>query len=302
MGNITIKTPKVALQADLWYNKALKTFATAMLETSRGWMHLDWRYIVDTLPPLGQNGNSSYVMIPLGRSDYALADLVDLDLADRTWYKASGEYAVCSINHKGVFMHRIVMERILGRPIKRGYWVDHINGVRHDNRRANLREVTPRQNSVNKRKPSHALGSSYKGVTPKGSKWIAAISYQRKNIHIGIYENEEEAAKAYDLAAISLYGEYARTNGLVKNVPSGFVLRSANSPIITTNTTGYRGVFKMGKRWRAQITVNKKAISLGGFANPEEAARAYDKAAITRDGIKAITNFPLSDYDVEVIA
>lgn len=50
---------KFACKADLWYNKALKMFVTAMLQTSRDRTHLNWRCIVTTLPPHDQNGNSS---------------------------------------------------------------------------------------------------------------------------------------------------------------------------------------------------------------------------------------------------
>ena len=253
--------------------------------------------MTDTLSPHADNGRFSYILIPVSRQSYALVDFADADLADFTWSYSSGGYAVRNKGGEKLFMHRIIMERVLGRPVHKGYHIDHINGNSFDNRRANLREVTPQQNIFNRKRKSTAQGSRYKGVGPKGDKWIAAIGYQGKNLHIGIYDDELEAAQAYDAAALTLYGEFARINGLLESVPPGFVLRSRNSPIISTNTSGYRGIYKLGKRWIARIEVDGKCVSLGGFSNPEEAARAYDRAAIEQHGSKAITNFPLSDYE-----
>lgn len=47
-------------------------------------------------------------------------------------------YRVCSVNGKQVLEHRIVMERMIGRPLRKDESVHHKNGVRHDNRERNL--------------------------------------------------------------------------------------------------------------------------------------------------------------------
>lgn len=67
-----------------------------------------------------------------------------------------------------------------------------------------------------------------------------------------------------------------------------------NRLIYSNNKSGYKGVtwFKPVKKWRASIVVNKKQIVLGYFANIEDAARAYDEAAIENFGEFASTNFP----------
>jgi hypothetical protein len=58
------------------------------------------------------------------------------------------------------------------------------------------------------------------------------------------------------------------------------------------NTSGYKGVQKSRKRWIARIMVNGKHIGLGTFDAPEEAARAYDRAAKLYHGDFAVPNFP----------
>jgi hypothetical protein len=99
-----------------------------------------------------------------------------------------------------------------------GKFVDHINGDRSDNRICNLRLATKAQNGMNRGKQSNNT-SGMKGVSwaKNAGKWSAHIKINRKKIHLGLFNNIEHAAAAYDSAAISLHGEFARTNFEVKN-------------------------------------------------------------------------------------
>lgn len=84
----------------------------------------------------------------------------------------------------------------------------------------NLRVATNSQNQANKTKQKTYKGkqttSEYKGVIFRKDKqkrqWQARIRYNKKLINIGMFDDEQEAAKAYDKKAVELYGEYARLN------------------------------------------------------------------------------------------
>lgn len=91
---------------------------------------------------------------------------------------------------------------------------DHINGNSLDNRKANLRAATRRQNCWNnsKRKPKSL--SKYKGVSfsKRGRPWKAMLTVNGKWIYLGSFNSENQAAKAYDKAARRHFGEFAKLN------------------------------------------------------------------------------------------
>lgn len=92
-------------------------------------------------------------------------------------------------------------------------YVDHINGNHLDNRRCNLRIVTVSENSHNARiRVDNSSG--FKGVSynKRKEKFRSYININRKQIHIGYFDNPEDAARAYDTAARFLFGEFACVN------------------------------------------------------------------------------------------
>ncbi len=95
-----------------------------------------------------------------------------------------------------------------------GMVIDHINHDSMDNRRANLRPATRSQNMRNRKKRLDAKSSKYKGICRfKGHrKWTARITFEKKRIYLGCFENEIDAAKAYDEAAKKYHGEFACLN------------------------------------------------------------------------------------------
>lgn len=91
--------------------------------------------------------------------------------------------------------------------------IDHINGNRSDNRICNLRAATRFGNCRNRISCGNA-SSRYLGVSwnTKMQRWRAQISVNGKNLHLGYFQNECEAALAYDTAAIRHFKEYANPN------------------------------------------------------------------------------------------
>ena len=90
--------------------------------------------------------------------------------------------------------------------------VDHINGVKTDNRLSNLRVVSSQQNHMNVHKVKSPCG--FKGVFqhPQTLRYRATIRKGGKNTYLGYFSTAEAAARAYDEAAVRLFGEFARTN------------------------------------------------------------------------------------------
>lgn len=90
--------------------------------------------------------------------------------------------------------------------------VDHINGNPLDNRRSNLRLCSRAENARNRAANDRWMGSKYKGVTVYKDRWKAKITHDGIKCDLGCYENEEDAARAYDKMALLLHREFARLN------------------------------------------------------------------------------------------
>jgi hypothetical protein len=118
------------------------------------------------------------------------------------------------INRLSYFLHIVIWIYVMGdESIPNGIQLDHINIIPIDNRWKNLRLATPAQNIANTNKRiTNKVG--YKGVYFEKStnKYIAEICVKGKRIKIGRFKILEEAARAYDRAAIKYHGEFARIN------------------------------------------------------------------------------------------
>jgi hypothetical protein len=92
-------------------------------------------------------------------------------------------------------------------------YVDHRNCNGLDNQRTNLRQATQHQNNANSR-ARNGTTSAFKGVSwrKRTGNWCAQIRSGDQNVHLGYFDTEEDAARAYDLAACDMFGEFARAN------------------------------------------------------------------------------------------
>lgn len=133
------------------------------------------------------------------------------------WAEGTGTYYAFRKARIGGRDLSIAMARDVLQMYDKNLVVDHINGDDTlDNRKENLRVATHAQNRANCRKLK-PKSSKYKGVSAYpsaryGVKWEAYIFFERKKIHIGVYVEEDKAARAYNKAAKELYGEFARLN------------------------------------------------------------------------------------------
>ncbi len=154
--------------------------------------------------------------IPLTKGHFVLVDEEDYPVYSQFNWSASvlprTVYAYLRRNHEGksriLFLHRV----ITGAP--HGMQVDHINGNGLDCRRSNLRVCTVRANHQNIRKTVVSTSSQYKGVSwdKCRSKWLAKVKAGGRYFNVGRFDDEEDAARAYDTKARDLFGEFARLN------------------------------------------------------------------------------------------
>jgi hypothetical protein len=151
------------------------------------------------------------VFLPDGR--VVKLDLQDWPLFQRyAWRPSSKGYLDRGSRRRGLPKTVLFHREILDFP--RCGVVDHINQDKLDNRRENLRIVSPRLNSLNSdRKGRRNPGSRFKGVTRNPSKysstrpWRAMLVVRGVVRHLGVFETEELAAEAYRLAKANLMKE-----------------------------------------------------------------------------------------------
>ncbi|KAI3442525.1 uncharacterized protein J3R85_000714 [Psidium guajava] len=142
--------------------------------------------------------------------------------------------------------------------------------------------------------------------------WNESQNKKGRQVYLGAYDDEEAAAHAYDLAALKYWGpqtvlnfplsayeeELKEMEGQSKEEYIGSVRRKSSG--FSRGVSKFRGVARHhhNGRWEARIgrVLGNKYLYLGTYATQEEAATAYDMAAIEYRGLNAVTNFDLSRY------
>ena len=147
-------------------------------------------------------------LIPLAEGFYAYVDAADYEwLSQWQWHMASGGYAARSVKGRQIFMHREIMQP------PEGMVVDHVDGNKANNCRFNLRVCTRRENQGNLPK-QRGTRSRFKGVSydKRRDRYFAQCDFGGKHRWLGFFDDEVEAARAYDRAAVEECGEFARVN------------------------------------------------------------------------------------------
>ncbi|KXZ47075.1 hypothetical protein GPECTOR_38g312 [Gonium pectorale] len=163
------------------------------------------------------------------------------------------------------------------------------------------------------RAPGTRVTSQYKGVSWNSacSKWVAVLWDRelKRARHIGSYESEEDAARAYDKEALRMLGPEAGLNFRESAADYLAEIGADGVPEGTHNSnkgsSQYRGVswHERSQRWEVRVWGGGKQHFIGSFTEEVEAARAYDRAVLRLRGQDARSrsrmNFPLSDYNLD---
>jgi HNH endonuclease len=156
------------------------------------------------------------IEIPLTRGQFAVLDECDREkvisitrLGPAKWQAVpslSGRtfYACRASGGQRIWMHRVILDAPPGMDVA------HLDGNGLNNTRANLRVATRTQNLANNEQRKSLTG--YRGVYAAGGKFQAQIRFRGILRHLGWFNCPEEAAHAYDRAAIEIHGEFARPN------------------------------------------------------------------------------------------
>jgi hypothetical protein len=149
------------------------------------------------------------------RGETALVDDEDMPLVSRyRWHLHSAGYAVATTGshrmRKNIWMHRLVLAA--------SCHVDHIDHNRLNNQKRNLRVASVSQNGGNRLTNRERKTSKFKGVYwhKPDQRWRATVQAKcggvNRQIYIGQFSDETEAARAYNRKAIELFGEFAKLN------------------------------------------------------------------------------------------
>lgn len=140
------------------------------------------------------------------------------------WHINKAGYAIGSYKENDGTWVSIKMHRLILNISDQFIFTDHINHIKSDNRRLNIRACTPLQNSRNaspRGEISKYLGVTYQRINYKSLKtgeilsykYIKAkINYGGKLLHLGTFSSERDAAIAYNNAARKYFGEFANLN------------------------------------------------------------------------------------------
>lgn len=154
------------------------------------------------------------IEIKMPRNFVTLISDEDSDLASLNWSVASHGYVNRrNGKHHVYLLHRVVLERIIGRPLIHSEIADHVDQNKLNNQRSNLRLASHSLNHANQGLQKNNT-SGYRGVSfsMRSNRWSARIKVNQNQINLGTYKTPDEAAEAYNNAAIKYFGGFAQLN------------------------------------------------------------------------------------------
>ncbi|PQM40334.1 AP2-like ethylene-responsive transcription factor [Prunus yedoensis var. nudiflora] len=179
-------------------------------------------------------------------------------------------------------------------------------------RKSVRRDSPPQRSSIYRGVTRHRWTGRYEAHLWDKNCWNESQNKKGRQVYLGAYDDEEAAARAYDLAALKYWGQDTILNFPLGTYPEelkemesqskeeyiGSLRRKSSG--FSRGVSKYRGVARHhhNGRWEARIgrVFGNKYLYLGTYATQEEAATAYDMAAIEYRGLNAVTNFDLSRY------
>lgn len=174
------------------------------------------------------------------------------------------------------------------------------------------RDSPPQRSSIYRGVTRHRWTGRYEAHLWDKNCWNENQNKKGRQVYLGAYDDETAAAHAYDLAALKYWGqdtilnfpvstyeeEIKEMEGQSKEEYIGYLRRKSSG--FSRGVSKYRGVARHhhNGRWEARIgrVFGNKYLYLGTYGTQEEAATAYDMAAIEYRGLNAVTNFDLSRY------
>lgn len=143
----------------------------------------------------------------LSQSEWSCVCNFGIYYAIRSQYWPDGTHSTLRLHREVLIHHGVILD---------GAKVDHKNGNGLDNRKRNLRLATCSQNKANGTLYKNNA-SGLKGVYVVRNKFRAQIRVNGRVRHLGYFDTAADAANAYDLASIELFGEFAKTNQMLED-------------------------------------------------------------------------------------
>ena len=212
-------------------------------------------------------------------------------LSQYIWNQDKNGYVSGRINGKNYPIHRFIMDA------KKGQKIDHINGNTLDNRRENLRLATISQNNQNlhRDKTDGTYTSKFRGVyySKNDKRYSSKIKHNYKQYWLGYFDNEIDAAEAFDMYVVHNKLDFYGLNYPDKK--EDYLAREYKPREKHIKAVKYYGITQQKGKYIARFDHNNKNIYLLTSKDPIECAKKYDEYIVKNNIINKTLNFP-KDY------